>query len=107
MAQNRRELTERAATSSARRVPPPLRFGAAWVYVVIHHKPAGRDVGLAKSGFRPTAPLLAPSSFIRLIDRINQLTHPAEISPVRTAGQSMQMQDVRLILFRFQCAGDR
>jgi hypothetical protein len=43
------------AKNSARRVPPPLRFGAALVYVLIHHKPAGRDVGLAKSGFRPTA----------------------------------------------------
>jgi len=31
------------ATRPARRVPPPLRFGAALVYVLIHHKPAGRD----------------------------------------------------------------
>jgi hypothetical protein len=44
------------ATRAARRVPPPLRFGAALVYVLTHYKPAGRDVGLAKSGFRPTAP---------------------------------------------------
>jgi hypothetical protein len=42
------------ATRPARRVPPPLRFGAALVYVLIHPKPAGRDVGLAKSGLRPT-----------------------------------------------------
>jgi hypothetical protein len=34
---------EQLAISSARRVPPPLRFGAALVYVLIHHKPAGRD----------------------------------------------------------------
>jgi hypothetical protein len=44
------------ATRPARRVPPPLRFGAALVYVLIRHKPAGRDVRLAKSGFRPTTP---------------------------------------------------
>jgi hypothetical protein len=31
------------ATRLARRVPPPLRFGAALVYVLIYHKPAGRD----------------------------------------------------------------
>jgi hypothetical protein len=54
-AQNRRGQSERAIISRARRVPPPLRLGAALVYVLIHRKPAGRDVGLAKSGFRPTA----------------------------------------------------
>ena len=55
-AQNRRVQVQELATHAARRVPPPLRFGAALVYVLIYHKPAGRDVGLAKSGFRPTAP---------------------------------------------------
>jgi hypothetical protein len=43
---------EQLTISSARRVPPPLRFGAALVYVLIHHKP-GRDVGLAKVGSLP------------------------------------------------------
>jgi hypothetical protein len=45
---------QQLATSSARRVPPPLRFGAALVYVSVTLRKSGRDVGLAKSGFRPT-----------------------------------------------------
>ena len=38
------------ATRPARRVPPPLRFGAALVYVLIHYKPAGRDPAGAGRG---------------------------------------------------------
>jgi hypothetical protein len=37
----------------ARRDPPPLRFGAA-LSCVVSRLEMGRDVGLAKSGFRPT-----------------------------------------------------
>ena len=58
--------SKKLATRSARRVPPPLRFGAALVYVLIHHKPAGREVGLAKSGFRPTAPRAVHDRSLRL-----------------------------------------
>jgi hypothetical protein len=39
--------------SSARRDPPPLRFGAA-LFCVVSRLWVGRDVGFAKSGFRPT-----------------------------------------------------
>jgi hypothetical protein len=47
------ELFGRATVSWARRVPPPLRFGAALLCIVSGLE-TGRDVGLAKSGFRPT-----------------------------------------------------
>ncbi len=38
---------------SARRDPPPLRFGAARPHTASRQR-VGRDVGFAKSGFRPT-----------------------------------------------------
>jgi len=37
-----------------RRDPPPLRFGAALLFGLSCPE-IGRDVGFAKSGFRPTA----------------------------------------------------
>jgi hypothetical protein len=43
----------RLAASGTRRVPPPLRFGAAWS-MICGLTELGRDVGLAKSGSRPT-----------------------------------------------------
>jgi hypothetical protein len=42
------------AETGARRVPPPLRFGAA-LLCIVSGLASGRDVGLAKSGFRPTS----------------------------------------------------
>jgi hypothetical protein len=42
------------AKTSARRDPPPLRFGAA-LSCFVSRLEIGRDVGLAKSGFRPTS----------------------------------------------------
>jgi hypothetical protein len=42
--------------AETRRHPPPLRYGAAPLCIVSHTLKLGRDVGLAKSGFRPTSP---------------------------------------------------
>src|ERR1700730_5215769 len=41
--------------SSARRDPPPLRFGAA-LFCEVSRVEISRDVGLAESGLRPTGP---------------------------------------------------
>jgi hypothetical protein len=53
-----------------RRDPPPLRFGAA-LSCVVSRLETGRDVGLAKSGFRPTGPRIvhAASPFRPLAHR--------------------------------------
>jgi hypothetical protein len=53
MAQIRRDPACDVASLSPRRDPPPLRFGAA-LSCVVSRLEMGRDVGLAKSGFRPT-----------------------------------------------------
>jgi hypothetical protein len=53
LAQIRREWTLGETASSARRDPPPLRFGAAR-FCMVADREVGRDVGFAKSGFRPT-----------------------------------------------------
>jgi hypothetical protein len=53
MAQIRRDRASEVVSLSPRRDPPPLRFGAALACFVSRVE-TGRDVGLAKSGFRPT-----------------------------------------------------
>jgi hypothetical protein len=53
MAQIRRDPASEVVSVSPRRDPPPLRFGAALSRVVSRLE-MGRDVGLAKSGLRPT-----------------------------------------------------
>jgi hypothetical protein len=45
--------SQRSGIRFPRRDPPPLRFGAALLCVVSRRR-VGRDVGFAKSGFRPT-----------------------------------------------------
>jgi hypothetical protein len=52
-AQIRRDPASEVVSVSPRRDPPPLRFGAA-LSCVVSRLEMGRDVGLAKSGFRPT-----------------------------------------------------
>jgi hypothetical protein len=52
-AQIRRDPPKELAIPSARRDPPPLRFGAA-CSTSLPRLAVGRDVGFAKSGFRPT-----------------------------------------------------
>jgi hypothetical protein len=53
MAQIRRDPASEVVSVSPRRDPPPLRFGAA-LSCFVSRLEIGRDVGLAKSGFRPT-----------------------------------------------------
>ena len=47
--------SQRGSFRCLRRDPPSLRFGAA-LSCVVSSLGTGRDVGLAKSGFRPTGP---------------------------------------------------
>jgi hypothetical protein len=71
MAQIRRDPASEVVSVSPRRDPPPLRFGAALSWVVSRLE-IGREVGLAKSGFRPTGSWVAPSP-----------TRPFAVSPIR------------------------
>jgi hypothetical protein len=65
MAQIRRDSASEVVSASPRRDPPPLRFGAA-VFRVVSRRRVGRDVGFAKSGFRPAMGVVALSPYRRV-----------------------------------------
>jgi len=54
-AQNRRDIIQPGPEPGARRVPPPLRLGAALVYVLSRHK-AGPRRRFCEVGFSPHRP---------------------------------------------------
>jgi hypothetical protein len=56
---NPARLKHGGSSRCSSRDQPPLRFGAA-LFCVVSRLEVGRDVGLAKSGFRPTSAGLSP-----------------------------------------------